>query len=69
LFDELRLLVSIARAASGLCGDTALSMAGTRPVLRVAFAEDNYLVREGTAALFAEIADVELVRLVEDPPC
>jgi DNA-binding NarL/FixJ family response regulator len=42
-------------------------MAGTRPVLRVVFAEDNYLVREGTAALFAEVADVELVRLVEDP--
>jgi DNA-binding NarL/FixJ family response regulator len=42
-------------------------MAGTRPVLRVVFAEDNYLVREGTAALFAEVAEVELVRLVEDP--
>jgi DNA-binding NarL/FixJ family response regulator len=35
--------------------------------LRVVFAEDNYLVREGTAALLAEAPDVELVRLVEDP--
>jgi DNA-binding NarL/FixJ family response regulator len=30
-------------------------------VLRVVFAEDNYLVREGTAALLAEVPDVELV--------
>ena len=30
------------------------------------FAEDHYLVRAGTAALFAESAEVELVRLVED---
>jgi DNA-binding NarL/FixJ family response regulator len=29
-------------------------------VLRVVFAEDNYLVREGTAALLAEVPDVEL---------
>jgi DNA-binding NarL/FixJ family response regulator len=42
-------------------------MAGTRPALRVVFAEDNYLVREGTAALFAEVGEVELVRLVRDP--
>jgi DNA-binding NarL/FixJ family response regulator len=42
-------------------------MAGTRPALRVVFAEDNYLVREGTAALFAEVDEVELVRLVRDP--
>ena len=40
-------------------------MAG--PALRVVFAEDNYLVREGTAALFAEVSEVELVRVVEDP--
>jgi DNA-binding NarL/FixJ family response regulator len=33
----------------------------------VVFAEDNYLVRAGTAALLAEVDDVELVRLVEDP--
>jgi DNA-binding NarL/FixJ family response regulator len=30
-------------------------------VLRVVFAEDNYLVREGTAALLAESAEIELV--------
>jgi DNA-binding NarL/FixJ family response regulator len=42
-------------------------MAVTRPPLRVVFAEDNYLVREGTAALLGEVAEVELVRLVEDP--
>jgi DNA-binding NarL/FixJ family response regulator len=34
--------------------------------LRVVFAEDNYLVREGTAALLAEIPDVELVATVAD---
>jgi DNA-binding NarL/FixJ family response regulator len=42
-------------------------MARTQPPLRVVFAEDNYLVREGTAALLAEVAEVELVRLVDDP--
>jgi DNA-binding NarL/FixJ family response regulator len=42
-------------------------MAPSRPALRVVFAEDNYLVREGTAALLAEVDGVELVRLVEDP--
>jgi DNA-binding NarL/FixJ family response regulator len=35
--------------------------------LRVVFAEDNFLVRQGTAALLAEVDEVELVRLVEDP--
>ena len=35
--------------------------------LRVVFAEDNYLVRQGTAALLAEVEEIELVRLVEDP--
>jgi DNA-binding NarL/FixJ family response regulator len=34
--------------------------------LRVVFAEDNYLVREGTAALLGEVEDVELVETVED---
>jgi DNA-binding NarL/FixJ family response regulator len=34
--------------------------------MRVVFAEDNYLVREGTAALLATVADVELVVSVED---
>jgi DNA-binding NarL/FixJ family response regulator len=42
-------------------------MAPTQAALRVVFAEDNYLVREGTAALLAEVDEVELVRLVEDP--
>jgi DNA-binding NarL/FixJ family response regulator len=31
------------------------------PVLRVVFAEDNYLVREGTTALLTEIGEVEVV--------
>ena len=30
-------------------------------VLRIVFAEDNYLVREGTAALLHEAGDVEIV--------
>jgi DNA-binding NarL/FixJ family response regulator len=34
--------------------------------LRVVFAEDNYLVREGTAALLASSEDVELVGTAED---
>jgi len=34
--------------------------------LRVVFAEDNYLVREGTAALLTEATDLELVALVGD---
>ena len=34
--------------------------------LRVVFAEDNYLVREGTAALLTERDDVELVATVDD---
>jgi DNA-binding NarL/FixJ family response regulator len=42
-------------------------MARTQPMLRVVFAEDNYLVREGTAALLAEVDEVELVRLAQDP--
>jgi DNA-binding NarL/FixJ family response regulator len=42
-------------------------MARSQPILRVVFAEDNYLVREGTAALLAEVDEVELVRLVQDP--
>jgi len=32
-------------------------------VLRVVFAEDNYLVREGTAALLAETEEVEIVAI------
>jgi DNA-binding NarL/FixJ family response regulator len=35
--------------------------------LRVVFAEDNFLVREGTAALFAEVPEIDLVRLVDNP--
>jgi DNA-binding NarL/FixJ family response regulator len=42
-------------------------MAAGQRVLRVVFAEDNFLVRQGTAALLAEVPEVELVRLVEDP--
>ena len=35
--------------------------------LRVVFADDNYLVREGVAALLAETPDIELVETVGDP--
>ena len=34
--------------------------------LRVVFAEDDYLVREGTAALLAEVEDLEIVATVVD---
>src|SRR5919201_6118420 len=36
--------------------------------LRVVFAEDNYLVREGTSALLRESDEIELVAAVEDMP-
>ena len=32
------------------------------------FADDNYLVREGVAALLAEVDEVDLVQAVADPP-
>jgi DNA-binding NarL/FixJ family response regulator len=35
--------------------------------LRVVFADDNYLVREGVGALLAEIDDIEVVEMVADP--
>jgi DNA-binding NarL/FixJ family response regulator len=35
-------------------------------MLRIVFAEDNYLVREGTTALLAEMADLEIVGTAED---
>jgi DNA-binding NarL/FixJ family response regulator len=35
--------------------------------LRVVFADDNYLVREGVGALLAEIDDIEVVDMVADP--
>ena len=36
-------------------------------VLRVVLADDNFLVREGIAALLAEVDDIELVDSVADP--
>lgn len=36
-------------------------------VLRVAFAEDNFLVRQGTSALLNELDEIELVAVVADP--
>jgi DNA-binding NarL/FixJ family response regulator len=36
-------------------------------VLRVVFAEDNFLVRQGTSALLSEVDEIELVAVVEDP--
>ena len=47
--------------------DTVAAMAAGRRPLRVVFAEDNFLVRQGTAALLAEVDEVDLVRLVEEP--
>ena len=38
------------------------------PALRIVLAEDNYLVREGTAALLSEAGDVDVVAAVEDLP-
>jgi DNA-binding NarL/FixJ family response regulator len=35
--------------------------------LRVVFADDNYLVREGVSALLSEAEDIELVETVGDP--
>ena len=35
--------------------------------LRVVFADDNFLVREGVTALMAEIPDIDLVESVADP--
>ena len=35
--------------------------------MRVVFAEDNFLVRQGTAALLATSGDIELVATCEDP--
>ena len=35
--------------------------------LRVVFADDNFLVREGMAALLGEVDDLELVEAVADP--
>ena len=35
--------------------------------IRVVFADDNFLVREGIAALLAECDDIELVDTVADP--
>src|SRR5437016_12774318 len=36
--------------------------------IRIVFAEDNYLVREGTSALLRVSEDIELVAAVEDLP-
>ena len=33
----------------------------TTMALRVVFADDNYLVREGVSALLAEVEDIEVV--------
>ncbi|HCO03672.1 MAG TPA: DNA-binding response regulator, partial [Actinobacteria bacterium] len=41
-------------------------MYDARMPLRVVFAEDNYLVREGTASLLASVEDLELVAAVND---
>jgi YesN/AraC family two-component response regulator len=38
-------------------------------VLRVVFAEDNYLVREGTAALLDSAEGIDLVATASDRSC
>ncbi len=35
--------------------------------LRVVFADDNYLVREGVAALISEVDDIDLIETLADP--
>ena len=35
--------------------------------LRVVFADDNYLVREGVSALLGEAEDIDLLESVADP--
>jgi DNA-binding NarL/FixJ family response regulator len=45
----------------------ALGVYGAAMTLRVVFADDNFLVREGIAALLAECDDIELVDTVGDP--
>jgi DNA-binding NarL/FixJ family response regulator len=47
----------------GIAADYGPNMAP----LRVVFADDNYLVREGVAALLAEVPEIELVQIVADP--
>lgn len=37
-------------------------------MLRVVFADDNFLVRQGVSALLAEVDEVDLVDAVTDPP-
>ncbi|MGZ4589808.1 MAG: response regulator transcription factor [Actinomycetes bacterium] len=37
------------------------------PPLRVVFADDNYLVREGVAALLSEVDEIDLIETVADP--
>jgi len=49
-------------------GLPALIMARVKAMpLRVVFADDNYLVREGVAALLAEVDEIQLVETVADP--
>ena len=43
----------------------AVTVAGV--ALRVVFADDNYLVREGVSALLAEVDDIEVVATAADP--
>jgi DNA-binding NarL/FixJ family response regulator len=43
-------------------------MPSTSTTLRVVFAEDNFLVREGTSALLREVDAVDLVDIVDDQP-
>jgi len=52
--------------APGQTGPRGVTVADMSGSLRVVFAEDNYLVREGTAALLAESDGIEVVATVGD---
>src|SRR6478609_5599976 len=61
---------SVARALiRRRCGRRRQRAGSTVPrmALRLVFAEDNFLVREGTSALFAEVDEIDLVAAVGDP--
>lgn len=51
----------------GPAGPSGTADTVTTMALRVAFADDNYLVREGVSALLAEVEDIEVVDTAADP--
>jgi DNA-binding NarL/FixJ family response regulator len=59
-------LVGVSRTAIRGAG-TCSRVYGAAMTLRVVFADDNFLVREGIAALLAESDEIELIDTVGDP--